>query len=485
MVLALVVSLVVSAGAGDSPGSEPLQAIILGGGKTREDAGRSIRQWDDAQAKVGVSPRRSFPQIRRSKDVPGLKPGFEVTLLGFCPASEAQKVLERIRSEIAGAYVRNVTGEQQAECPVLGDLKLLAALASVKKGDLPAVKQALDEGLDVNAVETDGTVSSTLLDTALWARQDDMARMLLERGAKPTGEALYHEVEKGPTEMVRLLLEKKADPNGGYFGNPILVGAMRSGRLEVVTALLDAGADAKRAWRASGIAADDMTPLYFASACNGGPDILEALGKRGMELRATTPQGATMLFHAITDCFTRNGAESERRPEVVSARLARINALIAAGVDVNARRGSVTALHDAIRVNDVGAVKALVKAKANLTLADKEGNTPLHRAAVRGNPELLKVLLAGGAPVNALNERRESALYLAAWTRDGYISGMFEPLLEGGADVRLVSKEGYSVADGACLQQGNSELARDLIKRGAPFKSGKPTPKKCTEPEMG
>lgn len=78
------------------------------------------------------------------------------------------------------------------------------------------------------------------------------------------------------------------------------------------------------------------------------------------------------------------------------------------------------------------------------------GNSPLHDA-VRGSVEILKLLLAAGADINARNKKGDTPLILAAKFR---YAEPYTPttecamlLLEHGADATLVNKEGKSVAD--------------------------------------
>jgi ankyrin repeat protein len=42
-------------------------------------------------------------------------------------------------------------------------------------------------------------------------------------------------------------------------------------------------------------------------------------------------------------------------------------------------------------------VKMLIKAKSDINLQDEEGDTPLHLAYKKNNPEIIKLLLESGA----------------------------------------------------------------------------------------
>ena len=61
-------------------------------------------------------------------------------------------------------------------------------------------------------------------------------------------------------------------------------------------------------------------------------------------------------------------------------------------------------LHFAAQDGNVGEVKRLLKEGYQPNLFDELGNTPLHYAAMRGHLDVLHVLLAAGADVNAHDE---------------------------------------------------------------------------------
>jgi cytochrome c len=118
---------------------------------------------------------------------------------------------------------------------------------AVKKGDAPAITAALEAGADVNGSDDWGA-------TPLWyaARrgQEDAAKLLIARGAdvnlatKSSGPPLLGAIErKNNGILVKLLLASGADPNAALKTNTALYLAVKSGCLECVTALVEAGAD--------------------------------------------------------------------------------------------------------------------------------------------------------------------------------------------------------------------------------------------------
>src|SRR5213080_1112090 len=61
----------------------------------------------------------------------------------------------------------------------------------------------------------------------------------------------------------------------------------------------------------------------------------------------------------------------------------------------------MTALHWAVRGDDLDTVQLLIKAGANVSAANRYGVTPLSLAAVNGNGAVTRALLKAGANANA------------------------------------------------------------------------------------
>jgi ankyrin repeat protein len=76
------------------------------------------------------------------------------------------------------------------------------------------------------------------------------------------------------------------------------------------------------------------------------------------------------------------------------------------GADVDARnKHSSTPLHDALGGN-IDIAQFLVKHGANANLADKWGHSLLYRALQRRKPDVVELLVKGGADVNARERTR-------------------------------------------------------------------------------
>jgi ankyrin repeat protein len=168
------------------------------------------------------------------------------------------------------------------------------------------------------------------------------------------------------------------DARDGTGATALLV-ATHANRIAAATALIEAGADVN--------AKDNIedSPYLYAGA-RGHLEILKMTLASGADLKSTNRYGGTALIPA-----------SER------GHVETVRTLIAAGVDVDhVNKLGWTALLEAIILGNGGEkhqeiVNLLLKAGANVNLADGEGVTPLQHARSRGYEEIETVLLAAGA----------------------------------------------------------------------------------------
>jgi ankyrin repeat protein len=126
-----------------------------------------------------------------------------------------------------------------------------------------------------------------------------------------------------------------------------------------------------------------------------------------------------------------------------------------------------TELFTAVDEDDLGAVIRLLIAGAQLNAIDRTGMTPLMQAALRGEPDIVRLLLNKGAQVNAMDIFGVTALMQAAWA--GH-AGIVEMLVAHGADPNLQSTEqtpklrtsGVSALMAACMN-GNVGVVKFLL----------------------
>ena len=173
---------------------------------------------------------------------------------------------------------------------------------------------------------------------------------------------------------------------------------------------------------------EGRTPLYVAASLPGGAPAVRLLLEVGAHVDEPTLPGTTALFPAvttsaeITKLLLDKGANPNARaktgatPILFTQGADVIALLLGRGADVLARskNGESALMETAIR-GDVAASTLLLEKGADVNAADKRGYTPLMLAAQYDgdSPELVRLLLARGADLNATAED-ETALTLAA-----------------------------------------------------------------------
>lgn len=179
-------------------------------------------------------------------------------------------------------------------------------------------------------------------------------------------------------------------------------------------------------------------------------------------------------MRSIWHLLQGNSPEESLHIATVNERLDEVRALIAAGVDVNARHATLmsgssmeTPLHLAATYGLVKPAEILIAAGANLEMLDGMELTPLMSACAFGGPEgsrIAMLLMDAGADVRFVREDDEmTALKFAAKACEPRV---IQALIDRGADV-----DGPSGTDQTALMlaaRGNNVPAIEvLIRNGA------------------
>ena len=244
------------------------------------------------------------------------------------------------------------------------------------------------------------------------------------------------------------------------IAEPKLVRAAERGDRATVQAMLSAGADARET------DADGTTALHWAAHL-GDVDLTKDLLKAGADPRATNQYGATPMSSAA---------------EIGSAGV--LEALLKAGADVESPTPEgQTALMAVARTGKVDAARLLLKHRANPNATEQwGGQTALMWAAAQSQPEMIRVLIKGGAKVDMratvhdwqrrvtaegrpkdMNRGGFTALLYAA--RESCIPCAKE-LLDQGADINLGDPDGVTPLIVA-LTNIHWDMGKFLIERGA------------------
>src|SRR5262249_45231152 len=134
-----------------------------------------------------------------------------------------------------------------------------------------------------------------------------------------------------------------------------------------------------------------------------------------------------LITRVIGGCFTLTlllsaqslaAASSDIADAAMNRNKEAVRSLLQKKADVNAAQvDGTTALHWAVRADDLETADLLIRAGANVSATNREGVTPTQLAAINGNAAMIEKLLKAGANPNAsLSKFGDTALMLAART---------------------------------------------------------------------
>ncbi len=124
-----------------------------------------------------------------------------------------------------------------------------------------------------------------------------------------------------------------------------------------------------------------------------------------------------------------------------------------------------TALHWAVRWDDLETTDLLLSAGAEVSSANAEGATPLLLAAVNGNAAIIGRLIEAGADANApLTLNGDTALMLSSRTGK---TGAVRTLLDAGADVNALETWGGTTALMWAVEENHLDTVAMLLDNGA------------------
>jgi ankyrin repeat protein len=252
---------------------------------------------------------------------------------------------------------------------------------AVKSGDKAAIQALLQQRIDVNAPEADGT-------TALhWAvRNDDAAlvEQLIRLGADAKAAnrygitPLYLAAVNGSAPIIEKLLKAGADANAiSSEGETALMTASRTGNVDAVKVLLTHGADvnAKESWHGE-------TALMWAVA-----------QKHAAVARELIAKGADVGARSTVNKWERQNSAEPREKWLPP--------------------GGLTALEFAARQGCVDCIPVLVQAGADLNAVDPDGISPLLSAIINGHYDAAEVLLEKGSNPNIADGTGRTPLFSA------------------------------------------------------------------------
>jgi ankyrin repeat protein len=370
-------------------------------------------------------------------------------------------------------------------------------------GQLEICTILIKAGANVKAVANSGV---TALSQATGSRADGMALNALQNlknivsqedsGEDDDEEGETSDVAVDSFKLASLLLKQGANPNVERDGTPLLEHAIDDGDEDLVKLLKEYGAT-ESASHVGGDAATVAQPeseegkAFLAAAMHADSKGLLDQVLAGVDLNYSGAQGQTalgLLLAGLQDesnsrIFRRNAEQcldyllshganpsiGDPSPFVLAAmgrRLHMVQAMIAAGVDINKSIGEgQTALFMSLLAPDAGqpvddrCAIALLKAGADSSLRHESGAMPIHLAAGCNYLSALQALLERRPQdVDAQTNIGITPLMMAA--TEGHPDAV-KLLLKFGANPGIKDQEGVTAKEVA-IKNGNGQLAQML-----------------------
>lgn len=318
------------------------------------------------------------------------------------------------------------------------------------EGKTDVVAVLLAAGANPNLKDKDG---KTPLFRAAASWKADVVAPLISKGANPNERNVYGGVPLD--ELIQFI------PLSGFNRQEV----NRSSQLETLQAFLAGGADPN-------LIIAGGSPHLFRAVSEGLEEQAEALLKAGADPNARSDydregtsnlKGQTPLIRALRGTKLHSSGPGYERTRTMSM----VNLLLEHKADVNLADGNGdTPLYFAITADAKGEltvkvplVEALLKRGASVEAQNSEGNTPLVVAIGRGMKDVVDLLLKYKADPNAKTQSGATPLHWAGSERN---LDILDSLLAAGANPNLLDAYGKSPLDylkSAGSQRGSSGFA--------------------------
>jgi ankyrin repeat protein len=248
---------------------------------------------------------------------------------------------------------------------------LTAFLFAAREGDIATAKAMLDQGVDINQTDVDGTSG---LVVSIMNKQYTFAKFLLDRGADPNvmdvkgRGALYAAVDMRNEDWSALPMRKEMDP----LPSSELIQAILA-RHANVNAKLTHNLPGRSGMDYGDVALDEGTTPFMRAARSGDTATMRMLLEAGADPKLVTKDGNNALLFAAGVGY-RDKQTQGTEAEALQA----LQLCIDQGLDLSqANAKGETALHGAANRGSDVLVQFLVAHGAKLDVKSKQGFTPL------------------------------------------------------------------------------------------------------------
>ena len=313
--------------------------------------------------------------------------------------------------------------------------------SAVSAGKLDIVEALINAGCDVNA-KTEMFFTFDSLGIAVDSGFIDMVRLLLDVGGDPNGNNanpgmsyIRKAAKKGYTEIVRLLIDRGAKVKFGT-GFRLLVDAAEHSNVEIVQMIIDAGCNVNTR--------DHQYNTPLTAACRQGKvEVVKTLIDAGANVNKTGMHEYTPLisvFYAeTTNQFMSRQGFAETITDIEKNIFAITEMLVNAGAEINCRDShhGTTPLMMAIMKNYYSVAKLLIQAGADLNLisqpdpnsffvGEAKNRTALHIAVKSEQIKAVQMLVEAGANSQIKNSDHQTPLDVAIAKHQTEIAQLLE-----------------------------------------------------------
>lgn len=296
-----------------------------------------------------------------------------------------------------------ITERKNSDHPTGG---LTALMVAARNGHEAAVRALVAGGADMKATNGDGVTAMAI---AVVNDRLDLAKALLDLGADANDGSLYFAVDNhdATTDMrARDGSRLRAD-----FDNQL-------GALDLITALLDRGADPNKAF----VGRLHSSTLCCDAEVNASPFYRAAVAADVEALKLMIAKGAQLEWSpSEVKREVKPGAPAAAGPGRGNPNVGRTPMMVA----LNGGRGAAFAagpgfdrlgpppFREASNREPLEAVKVLLAAGANPNAKSPDGSTLLHQAVTARQVPIIRELVTAGAKLDAVNKDNQTPLLLA------------------------------------------------------------------------